>query len=77
MYVRISGGSTLKSSDCDCGLHEAMFSGVGLVSMLSFLDVRASISWILELCNRPHVLHSVVCVARIIGGSVQLMSVGG
>lgn len=43
MYVRISGGSTLKSGDCDCGLHEAMFSGVGLAQLpgrlgLDFLD---------------------------------------
>ena len=49
MYVHFFGGSTLKSGDCDCGLHEAMVSGVGRVSMLSFLAVWASISWILEL----------------------------
>lgn len=62
----------LKRGDCDCGLHEAMASGVGRVSMLSFRHFWVSISWTLGLWYRPHLLHSVVWFARIIGVEVQL-----
>lgn len=50
------GGRVLKSGDCDWGLHEARFSGVGRVSMGSFLEVWVSICWILGRWVRPWVL---------------------
>jgi len=62
----------LKRGDCDCVLHEAIASGVGRVSMLSFLDVWNSISWILGLWYRPHVLHSVAWLVRVISAEAQL-----
>ena len=52
MSFLISAGRMLKRGDCSCWLHLEMFSGVGLVSMVSDFFVRVSMSRRLENDSR-------------------------
>lgn len=52
MSFLISAGKMPKRGDCSCWLHLEIFSGVGLVSMVSAFFVRVSMSRRLENDSR-------------------------
>lgn len=65
MSFLISAGRMPKRGDCSCWLHLEMFSGVGLVSMVSDFFVRVSMSRRLE--------NDSVEAMMILAGSIGLL----